>query len=243
MANQIGTLSETSLHAALKKWYASPGDRIEALVEGFHIDLIHDGELVEIQTGNFRAIKSKIQQLLREYKVRLVYPIARERWIVREDRRGRQIKIRKSPKRGRVEDLFDPLVSIPELVVLPGLTVEVLLIQEEVVWRDDGRGSWRRRGWSIADRRLVSVKERVIFRWPDGYQSLLPDDLCFQFTNSDLADALHLRVNQARKMTYCLGKMGLLDCIGRRGRFNLYQIVERTEDISPVPADVSHGAG
>jgi hypothetical protein len=239
VTNQIGTLRETSLHAALKEWYAEPGDHLEVLVDGFHIDLIHKGELVEIQTANFRAIKRKIKHLLREHKVRLVYPIAREKWIVREDARGRQLKTRKSPKRGRVEDLFNPLVSMPELVMSPDLTVEVLLIKEEVVWRDDGRGSWRRKGWSIADHRLISVKERIVFGWPDKYLSLLPDDLGHNFTNRDLAGALKLRLSLARKMTYCLSKMMLIECIGRQGRFNLYRFVQGKSQ----PSSSAHRTG
>jgi hypothetical protein len=38
----IGTLMETSLHAALKEWYAQPGDRTEVPMDGYVIDLVRD---------------------------------------------------------------------------------------------------------------------------------------------------------------------------------------------------------
>jgi hypothetical protein len=36
----IGLLNEKPLHAALKQWYARPGDRFEVAVDGFVIELI-----------------------------------------------------------------------------------------------------------------------------------------------------------------------------------------------------------
>jgi len=220
--NRIGTLHETSLHASLKEWIAEPGDGIEVIVDGYHIDLVRSGELIEIQTSNFAAIKKKLSMLLSDHRVRLLYPIAQERWIVRIDKDGQPLKRRKSPKRGRLEDLFDPLVSIPTLVSEPNLTIEVLFIQDEVIWQNDGRGSWRRKGWSIADRRLISVLESVPFHWPDSYQALVPRQLADGFTNRDLVQALGLKVRQAQKMTYCLSRMDVITCIGHRNRYKLY---------------------
>ena len=103
----IGTLRETSLHAALKVWYARPGDELEASVEGFQIDLRRGSQLIEIQTRNFAALKRKLTQLVERHPVRLVHPIAQEKWIVRLGRDGATpLTRRKSPKRGRVDQLF-----------------------------------------------------------------------------------------------------------------------------------------
>jgi hypothetical protein len=225
--NRIGTLRETSLHADLKKWYAGPKDRVEVEVEGYLIDLVRADELIEIQTGNFGAIKTKLEKLLRSHRVRLVYPIARERWINRIDGRGRHLKRRKSPKRGRIEDLFNPLVSLPGITTKPDFTLEILFMQEDVIWQDDGQGSWRRKGWSVADRKLISVLETISLNWPESYRALLPHELANVFTNRDLADALKLRIGLARKMTYCLSRMNVISCTGRQGRYNLYSISDR----------------
>lgn len=78
----IGLLNEKPLHAALKKWYAQPGDRFEVAVDGFVIDLVRDDLLLEIQTRNFAAMKSKLQRLTSAHRVRVIYPIAHEKWIV-----------------------------------------------------------------------------------------------------------------------------------------------------------------
>jgi hypothetical protein len=78
----IGLLNEKALHASLKEWYALPGDRFEVPVDGFVIDIVRDDLLIEIQTRNFSAIKSKLTALVHSHRVRLIYPIVQEKWIL-----------------------------------------------------------------------------------------------------------------------------------------------------------------
>jgi hypothetical protein len=218
----IGTLQETSLHAALKERLARPGDQFEVAVEGYYIDIVHGDMLIEIQTGNFTALKRKLVRLLDNHRVCVVYPIAAERWVRRVTAEGERVSRRKSPKKGRVEDLFLELVRLPQLVGHPNFMLKALLIQEEVVWQDDGRGSWRRKGWSVADRLLLDVLEYRDFRETADYLALVPDSLEYPFTNNDLRSELAIRANLAQKMTYCLRKMGLIEVIGKDGRSLLY---------------------
>ena len=73
----IGVLNEKSLHAKLKEWYFQPGDRFEEIIDGFHIDIVRNELLIEIQTQNFSSIKRKLTVLLKQFAIRLVFPIAR----------------------------------------------------------------------------------------------------------------------------------------------------------------------
>ena len=73
----IGVMREGPLHAAVKALLAEPGDRLEVAVGRFVIDLVRaDGELVEVQTGSFGALGSKLDALLDEHRIRIVHPIA-----------------------------------------------------------------------------------------------------------------------------------------------------------------------
>lgn len=227
----IGTLGEKSLHAALKAWCARPGDQHEVGVDGYVIDLVRGDLLIEIQTGSFSAIKRKLTRLLDDHPIRLVHPIAREKWIVRLAADGQTTRSRrKSPARGRVEDLFKELVRLPTLVTHDHLALEVLLIQEEVVLIDDGQGSWRRKGWSIHDRRLLDVLSSTVFHAPADFLTLLPADLPDPFTTRELSEALGLRINLAQKMAYCLYQMGAVERVGKRGRAYLYEVGESNGD-------------
>ena len=133
-SNHIGTLGEKSLHAELKHWYKQPGDLLEEKVDGFHIDIARQNLLIEIQTANFSSIKSKLITLTKKHRVRLVYPIAQEKWIVRLAADGKmQVGRRKSPKKGNLFRLFEELVSIPDMIKSRNFFLEVLLIILEFV--------------------------------------------------------------------------------------------------------------
>jgi hypothetical protein len=218
----IGLLNEKPLHASLKEWYAQPGDQFEVPVDGFVIDIVRDDLLLEIQTGSFASIKSKLARLVRSHQIRLIYPIAQEKWIVQLAKdHSRVATRRKSPKRGRVEDLFWNMVSIPQLISSCNLSLEVLMIREEEARRYAGRQKWRRRGWVIAERRLLEVVDRRLFDKPADWLALLPE--AFEpFTARDLAEGMGIRLELAQKMAYSLREAKLVRLIGRRGRANLY---------------------
>lgn len=218
-------MRERSLHAATKRWYTRPGDQMEVRVDKYVVDIVRGDLLIEIQTRNFSALRAKLRRLIKDNEVRLVHPIPQRKWIVRVDAGGETVlSRRRSPKRGRVEDVFSELVYIPRLLKNPNFSLEVLLVHSEDVWIDDGMGSWRRRHWSIHDRRLMDVVERVLFETPEDFIGLLPSTLPEEFTTKDLSEALELRPNVAQRMAYCLRHMGSIEVVGKRGRALLYRI-------------------
>jgi hypothetical protein len=214
----IGTLTEQSLHANLKDWLAQPGDEFERRVAGYQIDIVRGELLIEIQTANFGAMRTKLARLLEQHKVLLVHPIAEAKWIVRQTKRGRQVARRKSPKRGRFENLFDELLRIPQLAAHPNLSCLALLTHQEEIWRDDGRGSWTRGHWSIADRRLLQVTASRRFDGLHDYLGLIPAELPAPFTHKQLAAAIGAPAWMATRMSYCLRKMGALRAVGKQGQ-------------------------
>src|SRR5262249_51843658 len=223
--SRIGLLNEKPLHASLKEWCAQPGDQFEVTVDGFVIDLVRDDLLLEIQTGHFASIKSKLIELVRTYRTRLIYPIAQERWIVKRAKgNSGGVTRRKSPRRGRVEDLFWEMVSFPHLLVNPNFSLEVLLTREEGVRRYEGRRQRRRGGWVIEERRLLEVGGRRLVEEGAELQSRLPDNAGEPFTTRDLAEALGIRRQLAQKMAYCLRKVRVVELVGKRGRAHLYRV-------------------
>jgi len=222
----FSTLNEKPLHAALKAWYAQPGDRFEVPVAGFIVDIVRGDLLIEIQTSSFASIKGKLAALTAQYPVRLVYPIAREKWIVKlaDDGQG-HLSRRRSPRRGMVEDLFVELVSFPNLLAHPSFSLDVLLVQEEEVRRYDATRRWRRwrrGGWVTHERRLLQVVDQHLFQTTADVARLLPITLADPFTTSDLAAALSRPRRLAQQMAYCLREMGVLQVVGKRSNALLY---------------------
>ena len=221
-APTIGELRERSLHAELKSWYALPRDRVEVPMDGYVIDLVRRGTLIEIQTRGFAKLKRKLTRLVHTHRVRLVFPIAKRKWIVTTDTRGQVLRRRLSPKRGAYRDLFAELIRIPHLMTDPNFTLDVLLVDVEEVRCADGRGSWRRRGISVLDTRLLDVRGRRRFRTPADLARLLPARLQEPFTNRALADAAGISPAAAGEMTYALRHMGALSVVGKRSRAYLF---------------------
>ncbi len=222
----IGTLQERSLHATLKELYTTGDSRTEVSVDGFVVDVVRNGVLIEIQTRNFAAIKNKLRALLKDYQVRLVYPLPKKKWIVKETPNGsKQLSRRTSPKRCGFEDVFDELVRIPKLIAHSNFAIEVLLIEEEEIRRQDGKGSWRRRGWSIVDRKLLEVLDRRLYEGPSDFLHFIPDSLEKPFRNSDLVEALGISRRLGQRLTYCLRKMNALKTVGKKGNALLHDIV------------------
>ncbi|MDH3944465.1 MAG: hypothetical protein OEV06_10270 [Anaerolineae bacterium] len=220
--NHIGTLREKSLHASLKDWYKQSGDLLETEVDGYMVDILRGETLIEFQTKNFSSIKPKLEALTQSHPVYLVHPIAKTKWIVRVDTAGKELSRRRSPKRGKLVDIFSELVYIPKVCREKNFTFEAVLIEAEEIWQDDGKGSWRRKGWSIADRHLVRVISRQRFRSPSDYANLFPDALPDEFSNVDVANLLKIRPRLAQKMTYTLRAMGTIEFLRKNGRANLY---------------------
>ena len=214
----IGTLNEKPLHAALKAWCFKPGDRMEAPVDGFTVDIVRNGLLIEIQTGNLSAIRQKLAKLAENHPVRLIYPVARELWILRPPGNSR----RKSPRRGSIASIFEEFVSIAPLLAHPNFTFQVVFIQEEQVRSLDRGRSRRRKGWRTSERRLLRVVDECFFDKPEDMLSVLPESLQEPFTTGDLAETAGHPVWLAQKIAYCLRTMGAVDRVGKRGRWILY---------------------
>jgi len=220
----INTWNEGPLHAALKAWYAQPGDALEVPVDGYIIDIVRGDVLIEIQTRGFTALKDKLAALTRTHPVRLVYPIAQEKWIVKLAEDGESaLSRRKSPKRGSIEQIFDELVRIPDMLAQPNFTLEVVFIHEEEVRRHDARRRWRRKGWVTHERRLIEVVAQRRFTSPEDVRALIPASLAEPFTTAELTAHIPGGLRRAYRMVYCLRAMGLLTATGKRGRATLYR--------------------
>jgi hypothetical protein len=210
----IGTLNEGALHAGLKRWLARPGDRFEVPVDGYVVDVVRGTLLIEIQTGGFAPLRRKIPDLLAlGHRVRLVVPIARTRTIQRGASK------RRSPIAGRIEDIFERLVSIPAVIAHERFELELLEIAEIELRSRSRRG--------VDGRELVDVLERNLIRDAVDLAALLPSALRDEFSTADVARLAALPRSTAQQMLYCLHAAGALVRVGKSGNAHLYRRVTR----------------
>jgi len=220
----IGSLNEKPLHAGLKEWYCRGDAQAEVSVEGFVVDVVSDGLLIEIQTKGFTSLRRKFDRLLDSYSMLLVYPVAAEKWIVKVDDDGNEVSRRRSPKRGIVADVCEELVSFPSLLSHPNFTLEVALVEEEEVRRPDAGKGWRRGGFVIEERRLVAVLDTVELGSAEELLRLLPAGLPDPFTTAHLAEELGRSRHLAQEVAYCLRVSEAIQAVGRDKRGILYKL-------------------
>ena len=217
-------LREGPLHAAVKAALAEPGDRLEVPVGRFVIDLVRaDGELVEVQTGGFAALGKKLDALLDEHRMRIVYPVAAERRIVRVDEHGQVLGVRRSPKRATTAAVFDELVAFPSLLTHPNLTIEVLLLREDHI-RGPQPTTTRGRTRDPGERQMIEVLDQVALRTPQDILAALPALPAEPFSTRELAAILHCTPRIAQRTLYCLRTIGVVEPAGNRGRAPLHAL-------------------
>jgi hypothetical protein len=215
----IGALNETPLHAALKAAVAPPGSRFEVNVDGFVVDAVCGDLLIEVQTRHLGAMRRKLERLLVDHPLRLVLPVATERWILK---RGDPPQRRRSPKRGHPADVARELVAIPHLLDHPNLELELVLVHEEEVREHRPGMAWRRRGWVTVDRRLLAVVERRPLRGAASLLELVPPGLADPFDTGELALLGGMARSTAQKLAYCLRLSGRIEVVGAAGNARLY---------------------
>lgn len=222
---RIGTLREKPLHASLKQWYSRPGDGVEIPVDGFVIDLVRGDLLIEIQTSGFSSMKQKVLSLLDGgHRVRIVHPIPVDRWIVKVDDDGTILSRRRSPRHGEPTDVFSELVSFPGSMANPGLEVEVVMTIEEQYRAHTPDRAWRRKGWTVLERRLLDVVETRLLKGVDDLITLLPEGLPEEFTTADLATRLGRPMRACQQVAYCLRSLGAVVVVGKVGNSVLYRL-------------------
>lgn len=235
----IGTLGESPLHASLKRWYAEPGDEIEARVDDYVIDIVRGELLIEVQTRGFSSMKQKLTTLLEAgHRVRIVHPISVERWIVKIDEHAEILSRRRSPKHGAPSDIFTELVSFPALMSLEELEIDLVLVHEDEVRRHQPDGPWRRRGWATVERRLLEVRDTFLLSGLDDLAGLMPMGLPEVFTTAELADGLGRPRRTAQQMAYCLREVGVLTSVGKEGNAHVYRLAAHSHVDSRIkPSD------
>jgi len=215
----IGALNETPLHAALKHAVAPAGARFEVPVEGYVIDAVHQGLLIEIQTRHVGQMRKKLERLLANHRVRLVLPVTETTWILK---RGPQPSRRRSPKRGHPADVARELVAIPDLLTHPNLEFELVLIHAEEVREHQEGVAWRRRGWVTVDRHLLQILEQRRWSGAAGLLSFLPSEQPTPFGSADLAAQAGMGRRSAQALLYCLRHIGAITEVAKAGNARHY---------------------
>lgn len=223
----IGTLSEKTVHAILKHYYAPDEDMHEIPIDNYVADIYTGSEIIEIQTRNFNKLREKLNVFLEQYPVTIVYPIPHHKWLVWIDEEtGECTKRRKSPKTGSVYDAFKELYKIKAYLVNDKLRLKFVFMDMEEYRLLNGWSQDKKKGSTRYDRIPTELVEEVCVDRIEDYMQFVPYSLPEQFTTADFAREAHIKPDTAQVVVHLLHYTGVLKRVGKKGRSYLYQVVE-----------------
>lgn len=220
----IGTLQEKTLHAILKYYFEPDSTYHEIRHHGFVADILHDNDVIEVQTRGFNKLRRKLDAFLEAGEVRIVYPVAYEKyleWIDQET--GTISKKRKSPKRGTPYEVFYELYKIKQYLTNPRLSLSIVLVNIEEQRLLNGWSEDKKRGSSRYERIPTALVDQIDINSVEDYKKLIPEGLAEPFTTKTYKEATKLSIGQARTALHVLHYVGAVRKIGKQGNTILYE--------------------
>lgn len=221
----IGTLGERTLHAVVKAYFEPDPAFREVRIGRYVADICRDGQIVEIQTRSFRSLRGKLRAFAPGYRVTVVYPVAREKYVSWIDpETGEITSRRKSPKRGTVYDLLPELYALRPVMPLENVDFAVLFVDTEEYRLLNGRSRDRKRfGAERAERIPTALGGIERFETPEDWLKLIPDTLPEDFGTADFAGAARMTRYTAGNSLRTLETLGAVVRVGRNGNALVYK--------------------
>jgi hypothetical protein len=231
---------ETSLHRQLKHLYAGKHAAIEVPVDGYRIDAVKRGELIEVQHASLAAIRNKVTDLLQSHRVRVVKPIIATKQLLRRHKiDGPVISARRSPKRRESVDLFTELMYFRNVFPHPSLRMEFPLVSVIEHRQPKKPRRWKGKDYRLIDIELVEVLSSVTLRTLADALNLI--DLrslaaAGPFDTQQLAQHVQRPRWYAQQIAYCLKHMGAIRAVGKRRAAWLYELDQSSlKGGKPIP--------
>ena len=235
----FGTLAEKAQHKILKEFIEPDGACHEVKLLGSIVDIKNGEGVFEIQTRGVGRLLPKLQRLLPNTRVTVVYPIpltTHIRWIDKST--GEITPRRKSPKKGSIYDALWELYNIRELVRDKNLSVMLMLLNvEDYRYRGERvKVAGRYRNNYRMERIPTSLEKIIRLKSPEDYRIFLPEGLGEAFTAADFNRAVGGGFRHGYSGIQLLVCAGLVSPGERSGRRVIYR------KLPPAESRIIHGA-
>lgn len=193
--NEIGTLSEKSIHAKLKDYLESNKEYQEVSVGRYIADIKRDNSIIEIQTKQFKNLLNKLEYYTKHnFDVTVVYPIVASKilnWI--DPISNEIVESRKSPYKGVIQDCFRELYWIIDYIVKEKIKFKIILIEAEQYKYLDGYGQSNKKRATKIDIVPTKVVGEESFCNVSDLNKFIPKTLEREWTAKDFVK--HSKVN------------------------------------------------
>lgn len=220
----IGTLSEKTVHAVLKR-YLVPDEKFHEIKCGRYVaDILYNGEIMEIQTAGFNRLRKKLEEFLKDKDVTVVYPIPHIKWLIWIDENtGEFSQKRRSPKQGNYYEAFYELYKIKMFLKHPNLHFRLILLDVEEYRLLNGYSADKKRGSQRFDRIPVELVEDKFLNSSEDFKELVPNELCEPFTTKMFQKATKLSPKKAGAAVNVLTYLNVIKKVGKERNAYLYE--------------------
>jgi len=228
--NQIGTLSEKTIHAVVKNYYEPDENYQEIPILGKCADIYNkEGKIIEIQTRSWSLLKPKLDVFLGEYDVTLVLPIPDHKQIIWIDPdTGELCKPGPNRKYGSPYMAFREMYTIRDYLNNPNLHIRLLMMDVIEYKLLTGKSKDRKKyGSERYDRIPTDLNDEIILNIPGDYMQFVPDNLPEEFTSKDFSRCAEIPPRITGMVLGILCRMNIIYKTGDKiNRFYLYRVNE-----------------
>lgn len=209
--DSIGRMSEKRLHRIIKSFVAKDPATHEISVGKYIADALADGEILEIQTKAFSRLAPKLEYYLREtpYSVTVVYPVIRNRMLIRIDpETGEILRKQTSPKHGESINALPELFCIRDFLPNERIKIRLLFIDAEE-YRYSERVRYRRTGAYDSEFFPTALIGEEEYKYAEDFERFIPSDRT-SFTASEYSKITKLTGRKLYAALALLCSLGIL---------------------------------
>lgn len=223
--NEIGTLSEKSIHKYLKNILEPDKQYHEVKVGQYIADIKHDNKIIEIQTQNFKKLLPKLEYYIKSgYNTTVVYPIIHRKIINWIDPVSMSVvDIRKSSRIGVIQDSFKELYWILQYIVSEEIELKIILIDANEYKYLDGRGQSQKIKATKIDKLPTEIINTVDIRNINDLRVFVPDTLDNNWTSKDYAKVTKCNKRWVSSGLKMLRENNIIEMINKQGNAIIYK--------------------
>ena len=177
-----------------------------------------------LQTQGFDKLRSKLEALLLNYKVTIVYPIPYIKQIYLINEYGEIISNRKSPKKGSALEIFKELYKIKSYLKNDNLKFKIIMFNSDEYRDQIPKKHVRSKGYKRNDQIVSEIIKEYDINKEYSLVNLLDDlNLPEVFTTEDVRKKGKVSKKTSSLVLNILSCLGYVEKIGTKNRYNVYK--------------------
>ena len=217
----IGTKQEKTIHQFLKYYICNDSNNHEIKIDSHIVDILINDHIYEIQTQAFDRMRNKLNSLLANYKVTIVYPIMTNKTIYKIDEFGEVQNIRKSPKKIEPMSIGFELYKIKDFLLHPNLSFKIVIF-EGVEYQTTRIDKYKRTKNTRIDQYPTNIINIIDILKPSDFSMLIPNDLGI-FKVVDFKKVSKLTGRKLSSAILAFKHLGVISIVGKDGKAYLYE--------------------